>query len=57
MDQRAAERRNMNQFVDSNYPRKENDDYRTIDPRCVDAFLDVFDYGLNKDTLLVDVCQ
>lgn len=41
-------------YVHSNYERKENDDYQTIDPRCVKSLLDTFPFPTEWN--YVDVC-
>jgi len=41
-----------NVYVQSGYPRIKNDNYRTVDPRCTDAFLKVF----TPQGWIVDVC-
>ncbi len=47
-------------FVHSNYERKENDDYQTIDERCVTALLDTFNIQSNlfvgKYHEITDIC-
>jgi hypothetical protein len=42
-------------FVHSGYERKENDDYQTVDPRCVEALLHFEGWRFRHKTI-VDVC-
>jgi hypothetical protein len=39
-------------YVHSGYARKENDDYQTIDPRCVDALVE----SVNLCEYITDIC-
>jgi hypothetical protein len=48
-------------YVHSGYPRKENDDYQTIDERCVEALVETPEMGIgalrNQPNIkLVDIC-
>jgi len=43
----------MKPYVQSNYARKENDDYQTIDSRCIQALLDC----VSISGVIVDVCS
>lgn len=45
-----------NVFVHSGYERKENDDYQTIDHRCIDALVESIPELLLKDDRVVDFC-
>ena len=49
-------------FVHSGYARKENDDYQTIDTRCIQALMETPEMGLREDLIkcpnkkVVDIC-